>query len=47
MKHVSILVPQSAVIQAIADPKYCFDTVNRFLNGTRQEALFHNRIGRT
>lgn len=31
MKTVSILVPESSVLQAIADPQYCFATVNRFL----------------
>jgi len=40
MKHVSILVPQSAVIQAIADPKYCFDTVNRFLTEQGKKPYF-------
>ncbi len=30
MMHISILVPESSVIQAIADPQYLFNTVNQF-----------------
>lgn len=32
MKNVSILVPESAVMQAIADPQYLFSAVNNFLS---------------
>ena len=31
MKHVSILVPESAVLAAIGDPRYMFTAVNEFL----------------
>ena len=31
MKNVSILVPESSVMQAIADPQYLFSAVNQFL----------------
>jgi transcriptional regulator GlxA family with amidase domain len=40
MKHVSILIPESSVLQAIADPQYCFATVNRFMNINGNEKVF-------
>ena len=40
MKHVSILVPETAVIEAIADPRYLFTSVNRFLEEAGKTPLF-------
>jgi len=40
MKKVSILVPKHAVMQAIADPQYCFSAVNQFLLASGKKALF-------
>jgi transcriptional regulator GlxA family with amidase domain len=40
MKKVSILVPESAVLQAIADPQYLFSAVNQFLVFAGREPLF-------
>jgi len=40
MKKVSILVPESSVLQAIADPQYCFSAVNQFLVMSGKEPLF-------
>jgi transcriptional regulator GlxA family with amidase domain len=40
MKHISILVPETAVIEAIADPRYLFTAVNQFLLSTGKPALF-------
>lgn len=40
MKKISILVPESAVIEAIADPRYMFTAVNQFLQATGKPALF-------
>ncbi len=40
MKHVSVLIPESSVLQAIADPQYCFATVNRFMNVKGNEKIF-------
>jgi transcriptional regulator GlxA family with amidase domain len=40
MKNVSILVPESSVMQAIADPQYLFTAVNRFLTVSGKEELF-------
>ncbi|MEO6232506.1 MAG: helix-turn-helix domain-containing protein [Ferruginibacter sp.] len=40
MKKVSILVPESSVMQAIADPQYLFTVVNHFLISAGKEPLF-------
>jgi transcriptional regulator GlxA family with amidase domain len=40
MKKVSILVPESSVMQAIADPQYLFTAVNQFLMAAGKPALF-------
>lgn len=40
MKNVSILVPKTAVIEAVADPHYMFKAVNRFLEASGREPLF-------
>jgi transcriptional regulator GlxA family with amidase domain len=40
MKTVSILVPESSVMQAIADPQYLFSAVNQFLVVSGKKPLF-------
>ena len=40
MKIVSILVPESSVMQAIADPQYLFSAVNQFLVVSGKKPLF-------
>jgi transcriptional regulator GlxA family with amidase domain len=40
MKSVSILVPESSVLQAIADPRYLFSAVNQFLAVSGKPPLF-------
>lgn len=40
MKKVSILVPESSVLQAIADPQYLFSAVNQFMVASGKKALF-------
>ena len=40
MKKVSILVPESSVMQAIADPQYLFTSVNQFLMASGKAPLF-------
>jgi transcriptional regulator GlxA family with amidase domain len=40
MKKVSILVPESSVMQAIADPQYLFTAVNQFLMAAGKLPLF-------
>ena len=40
MKSVSILVPETAVVEAVADPYYMFGAVNNFLKTAGREPLF-------
>ncbi|MBK7428806.1 MAG: helix-turn-helix domain-containing protein [Saprospiraceae bacterium] len=40
MKHVSILVPESAVMEAVADPHYMFSAVNQFMQASGKPPLF-------
>ena len=40
MKKVSILVPESSVMQAVADPQYLFTVVNQFLMAAGKPPLF-------
>lgn len=44
MKHVSILVPEEAVLVSIADPRYLFTTVNDFLVAAGKPALFQVQL---
>ncbi len=44
MKNVSILVPQSSVMQAIADPQYLFSAVNQFMTISGRKPLFHVQL---
>lgn len=41
MKKITILVPEYSVIQAIADPQYCFDMANRYLTMQDRDPLFY------
>lgn len=41
MKSVSILVPESSVLQAIADPQYLFSAVNQFMTISGKKPLFN------
>jgi transcriptional regulator GlxA family with amidase domain len=46
MKNISILVAKNSVIQSIADPQYCFETVNQFLNSKGKPLMFNvNLVG--
>jgi transcriptional regulator GlxA family with amidase domain len=44
MKNVSILVPETAVIEAVADPHYMCKAVNRFLMASGKEPLFNVQL---
>ncbi|MDB5145402.1 MAG: AraC family transcriptional regulator [Mucilaginibacter sp.] len=44
MKTVSILVPENAVLQAVADPRYMFSAVNEFLKAAGKSPLFHVQL---
>lgn len=41
MKNVAILIPENSVMQAIADPQYCFNAVNQFLAVSGKRPLFN------
>jgi transcriptional regulator GlxA family with amidase domain len=40
MKSISILVPEGAVMEAVADPRYLFTTANQFLEAAGRDPLF-------
>ncbi len=44
MKTVSILVPESAVLEAVADPRYLFTAVNQFLQVSGKPAFFQVQL---
>ena len=44
MKNVSILVPETAVIEAIADPHYMLKAVNQFLEASGKRPLFNVKL---
>jgi len=44
MKTVSILVPECAVLQGIADPRYMFTAVNMFLKNAGKPPLFNVQL---
>jgi transcriptional regulator GlxA family with amidase domain len=44
MKNVSILVPETAVIEAVADPQYFFQAANQFLQISGKEPLFEVQL---
>ena len=44
MKKISILVAENSVIQSIADPQYCFETVNQFVNVKGQSSVFNVQL---
>lgn len=44
MKNISILVPESSVMQAIADPQYLFSAANQFLIASGKKPLFNVQL---
>lgn len=44
MKTVAILVPETAVLQGIADPRYLFTAVNQFLGNAGKPPLFDVKL---
>lgn len=44
MKNVAILVPEAAVIEAVADPRYMFTAVNEFLKSGGKPPLFNVQL---
>ncbi|MBI2731172.1 MAG: helix-turn-helix domain-containing protein [Sphingobacteriales bacterium] len=44
MKNIAILVPETAVVEAVADPRYMFTVINEFLKSKGQPALFNVQL---
>src|ERR1043166_8920073 len=44
MKNISILVPETAVLEAIADPRYLFTAANDFLASEGKKPLFEVQL---
>jgi transcriptional regulator GlxA family with amidase domain len=44
MKNVAILVPETAVIEAVADPRYMFTAINEFLKSAGNPPLFNVQL---
>ena len=44
MKNIAILVPETAVVEAVADPRYLFTAVNEFLKSGDREPLFNVQL---
>jgi transcriptional regulator GlxA family with amidase domain len=44
MKHISIIVPESAVPSSITDPHYIFTAVNGFLKNSGKQSLFKVKL---
>ncbi|MGE5106291.1 MAG: GlxA family transcriptional regulator [Sphingobacteriales bacterium] len=44
MKNIAILVPETAVVEAVADPRYMFTAVNEFLKSQGHSALFNVQL---
>src|SRR5215204_4364778 len=44
MKHISILVPESAVLAAIDDPRHVFSMVNSFFEQAKKPAIFDIKL---
>ena len=41
MRNITILVPETAVVEAVADPRYAFTAVNEFLKSMGEMPVFH------
>jgi transcriptional regulator GlxA family with amidase domain len=44
MKNISILVPESSFMQAIADPQYLFSSLNQFFVSSGKKPLFNVQL---
>ncbi|MBI3719772.1 MAG: helix-turn-helix domain-containing protein [Sphingobacteriales bacterium] len=44
MKNIAILVPETAVVEAVADPRYMFTVINEFLKSQGHAALFNVQL---
>ena len=44
VRNIYIAVPAHAVMQSVADPQYCFNTVNEFLQVRGDSSLFNVKL---
>jgi transcriptional regulator GlxA family with amidase domain len=44
MKQIAILVPETAIIEGIAGPRYMFTAINEFLKSADKEPMFHIQL---
>lgn len=44
MKNVSIIIPETAIMAAVTDPRYMFSAVNEFLKAQGEEPLFNIQL---
>jgi transcriptional regulator GlxA family with amidase domain len=44
MKQITILVPETAVVEAVADPRYLFTAVNEFLRSAGHQPAFNVQL---
>src|SRR5579872_5845868 len=44
MKQIAILVPETAVVESIADPRYMFTAINEFLKSAGKEPVFNVQL---
>ncbi|HEY1212650.1 MAG TPA: hypothetical protein VGE93_03360, partial [Bryobacteraceae bacterium] len=44
MKQIAILVPETAVVEAVADPRYLFTAVNEFLKSAGRPPVFNVQL---
>lgn len=44
LRNIHILVPESAVIEAVSDPRYLFTTINQFLISSGKPAMFNVQL---
>jgi transcriptional regulator GlxA family with amidase domain len=44
MKNIAILVPETAIVEAVADPRYMFTAINEFLKSQGQASLFNVQL---
>jgi transcriptional regulator GlxA family with amidase domain len=44
MKNISIIIPETAILEAIADPRYMFTAANEFLASIGKKPMFHVQL---
>jgi len=44
MKSISIIIPETGILEAIADPRYMFTAANEFLTSVGKKPMFHVQL---